>query len=241
MDSQPAKNDPTHPRLSPTEDLRSWVRPCGFTLLEVLLVISILALLAGVLFPVMRIAQNQAKHTVCADNLHQLGLAEHLYANDHDGWVPPATTAANGGLVSFDASPEVVAASPGVLRTALAPYVKADGVWFCPTDPQAHKDVLWLGMRHLLTSYWIYPVTDGKLGRQWPPRMQLMGNESESAKGVPLICDATGIPDIDSDPQFRTNDQRALSNHPDQMVNIVRQDLHLERKPASVMMGTQSE
>ncbi len=206
-------------------------------MMEVLVVIAIVSVLAGILLPVFRWAKIRATHTVCADNIHQLGEAEHLYANDNDGWVPPATMAADGFFVHFPAPPAEVAASQGVLRHALGPYVKSDEVWFCPADPHAHQNVLWLGMRHLLSSYWIFPVTDGKLGRQWPPRMQLMGNVSDNANGVPLICDAVGIPDRDSDPQFATGDGRAYSNHPDRMVNVIRADLSLGRKTAGEMMG----
>lgn len=214
------------------------MRRKAFTLVEVLTVIVIISILAAILFPAIGWMRNRSTHTVCADNIHQLGEAEHLYANDHDGWAPPATTAANGFLIQFDADPAAVAASPAVLRNALAPYIKSQDVWFCPGDPQAHKDVLWLGMRHLMSSYWIYPVTDALTRHRWPPRMELMGNSSDAANGVPLVCDAVGIPDLDSDVEFKTGNREAYSNHPDRMVNIIRHDLSLERKPASIMMGT---
>jgi len=211
----------------------------AFTLIEVLTVIGILCVLAAILFPAMSWARGRALHTACADNLHQLGVAEHLYAGDHDGWVPPATTAANAFFVVFDATPAEVAASPAVLRKALDPYVASNAVWYCPADKVAHKNVVWLGMNHQLSSYWIYPINDGAPRGQWPPRMQLMGNNSDAANGVPLICDAVGIPDRDSAAEFATGDGRAETIHPDSRVNIVRHDLSLERKTANFMMGIQ--
>ena len=93
----------------------------GFTLSEVLVVTAIIALLAGILFPVFNLVKNRAKHTTCANNIHQLGAAEHLYANDHDGWVPPATMSAGGSFTHFDATPAEIAASPSVLRASLDP------------------------------------------------------------------------------------------------------------------------
>src|SRR5580658_8551571 len=108
----------------------------AFTLIEVLTVLGIICVLAALLFPVMGWANTRALHTTCADNLRQLGVAEHLYAGDHDGWVPPATTAADGFFIFFNATPAQVAASPGVLRNALGPYVKSNDVWYCPADPQ---------------------------------------------------------------------------------------------------------
>jgi prepilin-type N-terminal cleavage/methylation domain-containing protein len=209
----------------------------GFTLIEIITVMGISCVMAAILFPVMGWAHNRAIHVACADNLRQLGVAEHLYANDHDGWVPPATTAADGYFTFFNANPMQVAASPGVLRNALDPYVRSQDVWFCPADPQARQDVIWLGMDHLLTSYWFYPVVDGAMGHLWPPRMQLMGNNSDAANGVPLICDAVGIPNRDSQSQFATGDDSSDTNHSDGRVNVIRADLSMERKTADFMVG----
>src|ERR1019366_6432894 len=100
------------------------MRRKGFTLTEVLTVIGIVCVLAAIMFPTMGWARNGAIHTACAVNIHQLGVAEHLYANDHDGWVPPATTSA-GAFIHLEASESAIAASPEVLRTAIDPYVKS--------------------------------------------------------------------------------------------------------------------
>ncbi len=60
-----------------------------------------------------------------------------------------------------------------------------------------------------------------------------------NSEDVPLISDAVGIPRIDSDPTLSNDDQKARSNHPDDMVNAIRHDLSLVRKPAKYWMGTQ--
>ena len=52
---------------------------CGFTLIELLVVISVIALLLSILMPVLQKARLMAKETVCMSNMHQLGLAMHLY------------------------------------------------------------------------------------------------------------------------------------------------------------------
>jgi prepilin-type N-terminal cleavage/methylation domain-containing protein len=57
----------------------------GFTLIEVLVVISIVAVLAGIALPVFAASKEQAKIAVCKQQLHQLQLALSLYRSEHDG------------------------------------------------------------------------------------------------------------------------------------------------------------
>ncbi len=61
----------------------------GFTLIELLVVIAIIAVLAALLMPSLREARFSAYKTVCASNLHQIGVATVLYATSRDGLMPP--------------------------------------------------------------------------------------------------------------------------------------------------------
>ncbi|OHB54192.1 MAG: hypothetical protein A2Y12_17100 [Planctomycetes bacterium GWF2_42_9] len=68
----------------------------GFTLVELLVVISIIALLLAVLMPALTKAREQARQTVCKTRFRQFGIACYTYANDNKGNLPTAFHVANG-------------------------------------------------------------------------------------------------------------------------------------------------
>ena len=60
----------------------------GFTLIEVLVVVAIIALLISILLPSLSAARGNAQRSVCASNLHQAGLATLAYMNQSSDFVP---------------------------------------------------------------------------------------------------------------------------------------------------------
>lgn len=62
---------------------------CAFTLVELIVVMAVIAMLMGILIPVLGRAQAQAKLTQCRSNLHQLGMAMSIYLQDNSGYTPP--------------------------------------------------------------------------------------------------------------------------------------------------------
>ena len=64
-------------------DMKPCSALCGFSLTELLVVITIIAILAALLFPAISNAKAKAKRTACLNNLKQINLAVHLYAGDN--------------------------------------------------------------------------------------------------------------------------------------------------------------
>lgn len=70
----------------------------GFTLVELLVVIGIIALLLSLLLPAIGQVRRRAESVACLGRLRQLGAALHLYASDHAGWLPGSPSASGRGL-----------------------------------------------------------------------------------------------------------------------------------------------
>jgi prepilin-type N-terminal cleavage/methylation domain-containing protein/prepilin-type processing-associated H-X9-DG protein len=60
----------------------------GFTLVELIVVVTVILILLGLLIPIIFMAQRHAYATACANNLHQIGQAAVVYETENHGWVP---------------------------------------------------------------------------------------------------------------------------------------------------------
>lgn len=91
-------------------------RAPGFTLIELLVVIAIIAILAGLLMPVLSNAKAKGNSIKCLNNIRQLGVALTLYAGDNDGHYPARREREDAWPVS------------------LLPFYKVPDVLHCPND-----------------------------------------------------------------------------------------------------------
>ncbi|MFH0982164.1 MAG: DUF1559 domain-containing protein [Planctomycetota bacterium] len=109
-------------------------RSLAFTLVELLVVVSILALLVGILVPSLTKAKDAARRTACASNLRQLGTAVRMYLSDSND-VMPAATPFGGMPVPGEEDPPEIPDIATVLKPYLTKEVSNQDLAFrCPAD-----------------------------------------------------------------------------------------------------------
>jgi prepilin-type N-terminal cleavage/methylation domain-containing protein/prepilin-type processing-associated H-X9-DG protein len=109
----------------------------GFTLIELLVVISIIALLIGILLPVLGTVRGEGRRLLCATQLQQMGVGLHNFAAQHRDALPAAYTS-DGGAISWDDAISEYVGRPLTQTEAAAgnlPAERGAAVFTCPADP----------------------------------------------------------------------------------------------------------
>jgi prepilin-type N-terminal cleavage/methylation domain-containing protein len=108
-------------------DISNALSLTGFTLVEVLVVLSIMAMLLGILVPALATARRVAYKTACKENLHGCALAFRMYLDDNKNIMPTITNMPNLHLTE----------NPIPIYTMLGKYLSGPEALKCPADPQA--------------------------------------------------------------------------------------------------------
>ena len=134
----------------------------GFTLMELLAVIAIIALLAGLLFPAVARVKDNADTTKCLSNLRQIGASINLYCAEHNNTLPYIETDPTNPVYPEDAKVEPIG-------EVLKPYGVTPEVLKCPADVKAKLNYTKSGeggksfFEEKGTSYEWRPTFDGEL------------------------------------------------------------------------------
>ncbi len=138
----------------------------GLTLVEILVVVAILGILVGIGVPSFRLVKANARSSVCAGKLRELGIALNGYFADH-GMTFPA-------LVPARESREDDAPA---LDTELRDYVSDEFAFQCPADHQGFFEKTG-------SSYFWNSLVNG----QKTSNLRLLGMKGHPS-GIPLVSD----------------------------------------------------
>ncbi|MEI6503239.1 MAG: prepilin-type N-terminal cleavage/methylation domain-containing protein [Armatimonadota bacterium] len=117
----------------------------GFTLVELLVVVAIIAILAAILLPVFAKAREKARQSSCLSNLRQFSTAILSYAQDYDDTLPLGTT--------------LDAAGARTLADLAQPYVGDTQIIICPSDRTGSVEIA-----NIFAAFGI-PMAVGGVGR----------------------------------------------------------------------------
>ena len=122
----------------------------GFSLVELLVVLAVIGVLAGLILPSLFRARFNTKVTVCLNQYRQWGIAAGVYAADDGKGRLPSFRLPTDTLSFID--PWIVAME---MVTNMAPHGVTVPMWFCPTRPRRlevrQANFRWMRGRELVT------------------------------------------------------------------------------------------
>jgi prepilin-type processing-associated H-X9-DG protein/prepilin-type N-terminal cleavage/methylation domain-containing protein len=143
------------------------IRTTGFTLVELLVVIGIIALLIAILLPALATARAKAVQVQCLSNLRQIAIGSLNYSADHQNQIiwsvaapisvggSPVTDTINGvtGPIDYNWDYELVVSDGNnqysFAKGPIAPYLKTQTMLMCP----AMKDLGVVALGGLISTY----------------------------------------------------------------------------------------
>lgn len=139
--------------------------PEAFTLIELLVVIAIIALLAGLLLPVLSSGKSRAQFVGCVNNLKQLAVSAQMYNQDNDGKLVdnlPQGNNSNTWVLGNMQAPADATNTTYIRQGRYFPYASQLQTYRCGADnsttagkPRVRSYTMngWVGSRYMETNY----------------------------------------------------------------------------------------
>jgi prepilin-type N-terminal cleavage/methylation domain-containing protein len=101
----------------------------GFTLVELIMVIAIIAILTGLLLPAISRAKARGQRIQCLSNLREVGIGFQMFANDHGHQYPPMVSQREGGTFEVAGTASALVHFIAISNDIVTPRILA-----CPSD-----------------------------------------------------------------------------------------------------------
>jgi prepilin-type N-terminal cleavage/methylation domain-containing protein len=124
----------------------------AFTLLELLVVVSIIAIIVSITLPAIAGAQAAARRVKCLANLKGIGLAVEVYLNDHEQVLPYALPLDDSRV--YGSLPGAHPASPDSILATFGPMMDSPEVLICPSDRDIPPELVEPAGSHSSYEYW---------------------------------------------------------------------------------------
>ena len=113
----------------------------AFTLLELLVVISIVMILASILLPALKKTKETSSRILCASNMKQISLGSAMYADDKSGWLPLGGTTGEwrNDVYNYVGGREDLSALTDLQK--LSYILSRNKLFFCPSLPGSIKSM----------------------------------------------------------------------------------------------------
>lgn len=204
--------------------------PPAFSLVELLVVIAVISILAALLLPALAQAKEKGRQTYCINSVHQQTYAIIMYADEHDGLLPPtAFNDAQGNEIDW----------PSVLDPYLN-YVKK--IHLCPTDSKSQVNSYGLNEIAFVDLTDPNPPPESRLAAIHTPSATIMqgdiGTDDDFVTQLPdtLKLTAPGSPlndDEDARPSTRHSSRCDLGFMDGHGEHLRLQDFYLGQNPTN--------
>ena len=173
----------------------------GFTLVELLVVMAIIALLASLLFPAIQRVREGGRRTACLSQLHNLAIAAHNYNGVYNtlpsGWVEDLNNPRGAVDVLLNAPLTIPLANNQQLQIPAGTQLAVSGEWGW------HAFLLPQIEESNLVPDWMIPKDSGSCG--WSPGFQANGLQKVRTKIEVYICPSSTLPENGPDNLGFTN------------------------------------